>query len=170
MRNLVIRIIAKVFSLAKECYELNTYNNYRRKYNIDSTFVFNGEGTLFYGDGSIDIKQNSYVGRFSLIQVSKGYKVQIGANCRIGPFFKIWTQSGDADSNFNEIVIPKLGDVIIEDAVWIGANVLISSGVKVGRNSIVGANSVVTSDVPDYAIVGGIPAKLIRYKRVQREE
>lgn len=54
------------------------------------------------------------------------------------------------------------GDIIIEDDVWIGANSVILSGVRVGRGSIVGAGSVVTKDVPKYSIVGGNPAKLIK--------
>lgn len=53
-------------------------------------------------------------------------------------------------------------DVVIEDNVWIGENVSILSGVKIGKWSIVGANSVVTKDVPEYTIVCGNPAKIIK--------
>lgn len=56
------------------------------------------------------------------------------------------------------------GDVIIENDVWIGANSTILSGVIVGNGAIIGAGSVVTKDVPDYAIVGGNPAKIIRFR------
>jgi len=54
--------------------------------------------------------------------------------------------------------------VIIENDVWIGANSVIMPGVKVGNGAIIGANAVVTKDVPDYAIVGGVPAKIIKYR------
>ncbi len=61
------------------------------------------------------------------------------------------------------------GDVIIGNDVWIGLNSLILSGVTIGDGAVIGAGSVVTKDVPPYAIVGGNPAKLIRY-RFAREE
>jgi acetyltransferase-like isoleucine patch superfamily enzyme len=56
------------------------------------------------------------------------------------------------------------GDVIIGNDVWIGMDVFILSGVKIGDGAVVGAKSVVTKDVPPYAIVGGNPAKIIRYR------
>jgi maltose O-acetyltransferase len=121
-----------------------------------------------YGEGEIKIAENSYVGRYSLIQVSYGQEVRIGKNCSIGPFFKIWTQTSEVDSDFNLVhqIKSKVGNVIIKDAVWIGANVLISPGVTVGSNAVIGANSVVTKDVPGNAIVGGIPAKTIKFKTI----
>lgn len=54
--------------------------------------------------------------------------------------------------------------IIIGNDVWIGANVVILPGVKVGDGAIVAAGAVVTKDVAEYAIVGGVPAKLIRYR------
>ena len=54
------------------------------------------------------------------------------------------------------------GDIIIEHDVWLGINVTVMSGIKIGTGAIVAANSVVTKDVPPYAIVGGNPAKHIR--------
>ena len=48
--------------------------------------------------------------------------------------------------------------------VWIGSNVLMMDGITVGNGAIIGAGAVVTKDVPDYAIVGGVPAKTIKYR------
>ena len=165
-----MRIVAKIFSKCKDCYQLEIYKNYRKKYSIDESFNFNGEGTLMYGDGKISIEKNSYIGRFSLIQSSVGEIVSIGENCSIGPFLKIWTQSSEVDSDFNfkDQRKPRIGSIIIKDAVWIGANVLISPGITIGSNAIIGTNSVVTKDVPDYAIVGGVPAKIIRFKNISK--
>jgi len=56
------------------------------------------------------------------------------------------------------------GPIIIEDEVWIGTNVLIFSGVTIGKGAILAAGAIVTKDVPPYAVVGGNPAKLIRYR------
>ena len=55
------------------------------------------------------------------------------------------------------------GTVDIGNNVWICNNVVIVSGVKVGSNSIVAANSVVTGSVPEASLVGGVPARVIRY-------
>ena len=52
--------------------------------------------------------------------------------------------------------------VVIKDDVWIGANAVILPGVTIGRHSVVAAGAVVTKDVPDYTIVGGVPAKIMR--------
>lgn len=54
--------------------------------------------------------------------------------------------------------------VVIGNDVWIGANAVIMPGVSIGDGAIIGAGAVVTNDVDDYAIVGGVPAKLIRYR------
>jgi len=54
---------------------------------------------------------------------------------------------------------------LIGDACWIGANVLINPGVTIGENSVVGANNVVTRDVPPGEVWGGVPAKFIRKKK-----
>lgn len=56
------------------------------------------------------------------------------------------------------------GKIVLEDDVWIGTEAMILSGVTIGKGAIVGARSVVTKDVPPYAIVSGNPAVLIRYR------
>lgn len=60
-------------------------------------------------------------------------------------------------------------DVMIEEDVWCGANVTILKGVIVGRGAIIAAGSVVTKDIPRYAIVGGVPAKVLKYKFTEEE-
>ena len=55
--------------------------------------------------------------------------------------------------------------IIISDDVWIGARVMIMPGVKVGTGAILAAGAIVTKDVPEYAIVGGNPARLIRMRK-----
>ena len=56
------------------------------------------------------------------------------------------------------------GDIIIDDDVWLGARSTIMSGVHIGQGAIVAAGALVTKDVPPYAIVGGVPAKVIKYR------
>lgn len=56
------------------------------------------------------------------------------------------------------------GDTVIEDGVWIGMRSVIMPGVKIGEGAVIGVNSVVTKNVPPYAVVGGNPAKIIKYR------
>lgn len=61
------------------------------------------------------------------------------------------------------------GPIIVEDDVWIGQGAFILSGVKLGQGAVIAAKSVVVKDVPPYAIVGGNPAKIIRYRFTENQ-
>lgn len=56
-------------------------------------------------------------------------------------------------------------EIVLEDDVWIGANAVITQGVRIGEGTIIGAGAVVTRDVPPYSVVGGIPARVIRDRK-----
>ena len=56
------------------------------------------------------------------------------------------------------------GDIVVADDVWIGYGAIICSGVHIGQGAVIAAGAVVTSDVPPYAIVGGVPAQVIKYR------
>lgn len=96
--------------------------------------------------------------------------ITIGNKVLFGPH--VYIMGGD--HNYREIgqymfdVKQKRDDddlpVVIEDDSWIGCNVTILKGVTIGRGAIVSAGSLVTKDVPRYAIVGGVPAKVIKYR------
>ena len=58
---------------------------------------------------------------------------------------------------------------VIEDDVWIGRRVMIMPGVHIGKGCVIAAGAVVTKDIPDYAIAGGVPARVIRYRKVDKE-
>lgn len=58
--------------------------------------------------------------------------------------------------------------VVIKNDVWIGANVVVLRGVTVGNGAVLAAGAIVNRDVPDFAIVGGVPAKVIRYRFDER--
>lgn len=65
---------------------------------------------------------------------------------------------------FANTTLANNGPVIIGNDVWIGANVIILPSVQIGNGAIIAAGAIVTKDVPDYAIVGGVPAKIIKYR------
>ena len=58
--------------------------------------------------------------------------------------------------------------VVIDDFVWFGSDVIICGNVHVGEGAIIGIGSVVVKDVPPYAIVGGNPAKVIKYRDIEQ--
>ena len=97
---------------------------------------------------------------------------KIGDHVMIAPNAAILTST----HNFNRTDIPMIHQGAeknlipeIGDDVWIGRNVIVLPGVKIGKGSIVAAGAVVTKDVEEYSIMGGVPAKLIR-KREQIKE
>lgn len=115
-----------------------------------------GMPTLTIGDGT-------YIGRFAHINAWR--QVTIEENVLIADRVFI----SDADHKCKDIKVPVIlqgdafkGEVLIKAGSWLGVGVVILPGVIVGRNAVVAANSVVTKDVPDYAVVGGIPAKVIK--------
>ncbi|PKO82080.1 MAG: acetyltransferase [Betaproteobacteria bacterium HGW-Betaproteobacteria-13] len=56
------------------------------------------------------------------------------------------------------------GSIVVDDEVWIGNGAMLLSGVHVGKGAIIAAGSVITKDVPPYAVVGGVPARVIKYR------
>ena len=95
--------------------------------------------------------------------------VTIGKNVMMGPEVVIYT-SGHKH-NRTDIPMIEQGaeterEVNIGDDVWIGRRVMIMPGIKIGKGVIIGAGAVVTKCIPDYCVVGGVPAKILRYRDV----
>ena len=156
----------KFFQLAQNEFKKKSLDEYRHKYKIDKSFRFNGDMILFYGEGEIICRENSYISDYSMLQSFTGCKIEIGKGCSLSSNVRIFTQTNIADQDFDKTEIEiKTGNVIIGDHVWIGSNVVINPGIKIGANSIIGANSVVSKDIPEFAIYGGVPARLIRQKK-----
>lgn len=65
---------------------------------------------------------------------------------------------GDADNSLSK------GDIVVDDDVWIGHHATILTGVHIGQGAVIAAGALVNKDVPPYAIVGGVPAKIIKYR------
>ena len=90
--------------------------------------------------------------------------ITIGNNVMLGPRVNLFTAGHPIDADVRisdlEFGLP----IVIEDKVWIGGNATILPGVTVGENSIVAAGAVVTKDVPEFGVVGGVPAKLIKMR------
>ena len=162
------KLVLKIFRKIKYWEEEDRQNTLRTKYKIPASFKFNGPNIEIYGEGKLEIGENSYIGSLSTIQLHENQIVYIGKGCNISHNVRIYTSSKIPDGDFkNKMDLPlKKGDVIIGDYAWIGANVFINPGIKIGENAVVGANSVVTKDIEAYSIYGGVPAKFIRMKKV----
>ncbi|MBQ8630054.1 MAG: acyltransferase [Oscillospiraceae bacterium] len=98
-------------------------------------------------------------------------EVIIGSDVIMAPDVVIYTRNHKFDSL--DIPIKYQGSteerkVIIQDGCWIGHGVLILPGVTVGEGAVCGARAVITKDVPPFAVVGGNPARVIKYRKNKR--
>lgn len=91
----------------------------------------------------------------------KSYPLQIGNNVSIAGEVRIYTMQHDIDDqDFKEVE----GEVVIGDYALIGTRVTILPGVHIGKGAVVASGAVVTKDVEPYSLVGGVPARHIRYR------
>lgn len=119
-----------------------------------------------------EISPKSSVGDFSEI----GTRALIQSNCIIGsnvimgPDVKIYSKNHQFDNL--DMPIRVQGEIqlktIIGDDVWIGANVIITAGCEIGNHIVIAAGSVVTKNIPDYAVIGGIPAKILKLRNKKK--
>ncbi|MBU3088279.1 acyltransferase [Clostridium gasigenes] len=125
------------------------------------------ESKFYYKTRVTDLN-NFNIGKGSNL---KNCCIESSGGCRIGSYVHCGNNLDiiTSNHNYNGELIPYdhthiKKSVIINDFVWIGNNVSILPGVNVGEGAIIGMGSVVTKDVPQYAIIGGNPAKVIKYR------
>ncbi len=113
--------------------------------------------------GRLVVEDNVYIGRFCTMSIST--LILIRKSALISDRVYI----GDCNHGYQNTSLPissqpvtSAGSVEIGEGCWIGIGVAILPGVKIGKNAVIGANSVVTRSIPDYAIAAGNPAKVIR--------
>jgi acetyltransferase-like isoleucine patch superfamily enzyme len=124
-----------------------------------------------YSFGNIFVGDNVFLGRRPFLSATRA-KIVIGNKVMFGPEVSI--QGGNhrtslpgrfmADVKDDEKLPENDLGVVIEDDVWIGTRAILLHGVTVGRGAIVGAGAVVTKSVPPYAIVGGVPARVLKWR------
>ncbi len=140
---------------------------------------FFGRRILTYCGKNVNIERGAYftpsvsIGDHSGIGVNcelngGSAPITIGNNVMMGPEAIIYT----SQHNFERTDIPmqmqgvaKCAPVKIGNDVWIGRRVIIMQGIEIGDGAIIGANAIVTHDVPPYAVVGGVPARIIKMRK-----
>ena len=118
---------------------------------VSSEFIAHEGGCISVGDGTFINYGTS---------VSAHKRVAIGKNCHIGQYAII--NDNDYHDVLNKTSLPESRPVVLEDGVWLGARVIVLKGVRIGRDSVIGAGSVVTRDIPARSIAVGQPARVIR--------
>lgn len=143
-------------------------------------------GVLVFHPENISLGRNVYVGHYAIL---KGYYrnelrvgdqtwigqqcflhaaggLTLGARVGVGPGVRIITSvHQEAGRELPVLFSPiEMAPVVIEDDADLGVGSVVLPGVTVGRGAVVGAGAVVTADVPPYAVVAGVPAKLLRYR------
>jgi len=101
--------------------------------------------------------KNVFINHSANLSSSGG--IEFGDNVMVGPGLKIATFNHDM---YDRHVTYTYGKVTVKENAWIGMGVTICPGVTIGKYAVVAAGAVVTTDVPDYAVVGGVPAKVIK--------
>lgn len=120
------------------------------------------DNTYFRYD-KLFIEENCFIGRKVFLDLAN--KIIIKKEAVISEGVTILTHQDVGNRMLNKYYKRKDGDVILEEGCWIGANAIILCGAKIGKCAVVAAGSVVTKDVPEYSVVGGVPAKHIKNLR-----
>lgn len=126
--------------------------------------------SIFKGLENIYISEDVRIARYAVIYSTRA-KVYIGSKVGIAPYFKCITGNHNVkcighymfDGDYNKSVEDDK-DVVIEGDSWIGINVTILAGVTIGRGSVIAAGAVVTKSPPPYSIIGGVPARVLKFR------
>ncbi len=153
---------------------------------VHSSTKFSSGCIVRNADGQIHIgKNNEFLSGVCLM--TYGGVIRIGNECSINPYTIIYGHGKGvtignnvliaghsmlipSNHNYNDLTIPIMFQgstsegIVVEDDVWIGTGCKILDGVRLGRGSIIAAGAVVTGDVPENAIVAGVPARIIKYR------
>lgn len=149
----------------------------KKKWRLRNQDNFTEMGDRLFDRNKVTVGNGTY-GTINVIQFdlnSRG-KLKIGAYCSIAPEVSFLVDGEHSYNNLTtypfktrymnnlEDVSESKGNIILEDDIWIGYRATILSGVHIGKGAIIAAGAIVVNDVPAYAIVGGVPATVIKYR------
>jgi len=119
--------------------------------------------TTLHKEPKLIIGNRVHIGAYAVITAAN--EIRIGNNVLMSERVTILDHIHDYTDNTKAVIdqpIVSKGKIIIEDDCFIGINSAIIGGVKIGKHVVIGANSVVTHDIPEYSVVAGSPAKIIK--------
>lgn len=119
-------------------------------------------GARFYDPSNIIIGEDTIIGENAVLDGRD--KLVIGNHVALATGVMIFNSQHEINDEFFS---PSNAPVVVEDYVFIGPRAIIQPGVKIGKGAIVAAGAVVTKEVPPYAIVGGVPAKIIGERKLK---
>ena len=163
IKNIWLELIVFKLHLAghipSHCYRKFVYRMLGIKIGKGSTIHMKAR---FYDPRNISVGEDTIIGEGAVLDGRD--ELSIGSHVDIATEVMIYNSEHNVnDENFSA----DNGKVIIEDYVFIGPRAIIQPGVKIGRGAIVAAGAVVTKDVPPFAIVGGVPAKVIGERKLK---
>ena len=130
----------------------------------DNIYVGHNAILKGYYKNSMRVGDNTWIGQNCYFHSAGG--IEIGKNVGIGPNVKILTSFHKEEGRETPILFSELEfqKVVIEDDADIGIGTIILPGVRVGKGVQIGAGSIITKDMPDFAVAFGAPAKVIRIR------
>jgi acetyltransferase-like isoleucine patch superfamily enzyme len=152
--------------------------------------VFIGDRVVIFrakNGGPVKIGKASHIHRDSIIETGQGGSLLIGADTHIQPRCQFSAYVGSIIVGSGVQIAPNCafypynhgfapdeliknqplqtkGGIIIDDDAWLSVGVIVLDGVRIGKGAVVGAGSVVTRDIPDSAIVAGVPARVVKMR------
>lgn len=132
----------------------------------DNVYIGHNSILKGYHQNELYIDRDVWIGQYCFIHSAGG--VTIGRGAGLGPFVKIITSFHKEENPFEPVINQDLimKEVFLGCGCDIGVGAVLLPGVKIGDGAIVGAGSVVTHDVPDYHVVAGNPARILRKREI----
>ncbi len=160
------RLARRGFRLADEYYRAEVAGEPGAREILADLLGTLGEGAYVKPPLFVDYGENIHIGARTFVNYNLTAldvaSITIGADCQLGPNIQLLTPTHPIDPEPRRDKLEAAQPIVLEDNVWLGGGVIVCPGVRIGENSVVGAGSVVTKDIPPNVIAVGNPARVIR--------